>query len=160
DPLGRLIRTDFPDGTCSRVTFNAWSQQTWDENDAIAGTPWLARKQAGTPAERRCAALALAHAGTPSTAHMDPLGRMFLDVEDNGPAGVRATRVELDLNGNQRSITDARGRLLLRQVHDMAGGVLRVVRADAGAWDPVNERRAVPVATDPGGTRTLRDVAG
>jgi RHS repeat-associated protein len=159
DPLGRLVRTDLPNGTQTRVVFDAWHQETWDENDTVAGTSWLARKQAGTPAERRCANLALAHAGTPTVAHLDSLGRVFLSVADNGPGGLRPTRAELDVEGNQRSVTDARGNLILRQVFDMVSRPVRVVHADAGPWDTSQQRRAVPVALDPDGARTLLDAA-
>lgn len=159
DPLGRLIRTDQPDGTHARVAFDAWKQETWDENDTVAGTPWLAKKQAGSAREQRCAALALAHAGTPTTAHLDSLGRVFLTVADNGAAGLRSTRVALDVEGNQTSVRDARGNLILRQVFDMLARPVRVVRADAGAWDVANRRRAVPVEADPDGARTFLDVA-
>lgn len=159
DPLGRLIRTEQPDGTHARVVFDAWTQETWDENDNVAGTPWLAKKQAGSAREQRCATLSLAHASTPTVAHLDSLGRVFLTVADNGPAGLRSTRVELDVEGNQRSITDARGNVVLRQVFDMIARPVRVVRADAGAWDATNKRRAVPVRTDPDGARTFLDAA-
>jgi len=160
DALGRLIRTDQPNGSYALVVLGAWTQEAWDENDTVAGTPWLTRKQAGNARERRCAALALAHAGSPTTAHLDALGRVFLTVADNKAEGLRATRIELDIEGNQRAVTDARGNLVLRQAFDMIARPIRVVRADAGAWDPVTEQRAVPVATDPGGARTLPDVAG
>lgn len=159
DPLSRLVRTDQPNGTHARMQFDAWKQETWDENDTAAGTPWLARKQAGTAAERRCATLTLAHAGTPTIAHLDSLGRIFLTVAENGPAGTRPTRVQLDIEGNQLSVTDARGNMILRQAFDMFGRPVRVVRADAGSWDAANQRRAVPVAADPDGARTLLDVA-
>jgi len=159
DPLGRLIRTDQPNGTHARVMFDAWKQETWDENDTVAGTPWLANKQAGNAREQRCAALALAHASTPTVAHLDSLGRAFLTVANNGPAGLRSTRVEVDVEGNQRSVTDARGNVVLRQVFDMIARPVRVVRADAGAWDAANKRRAVPVKTDPDGARTFFDAA-
>ncbi len=39
DPISRLIRTDFPDGSNARVVFDAWTQETWDQNDTVAGTP-------------------------------------------------------------------------------------------------------------------------
>jgi RHS repeat-associated protein len=158
DPLGRLVRTDQPNGTHARVVFDAWRQETWDENDTVAGTPWLAKKQGGTAVERRCAALALAHAGTPAVAHLDSLGRPFLTIADNGAAGLQPTRVELDLEGNQRAVTDARGNMILRQVFDLIAHPIRAVRADAGPRDASGVQRAVPVATDPDGLRTLLDV--
>lgn len=146
DPLGRLIRTDHPDGTHERVDFDAWRQETWDRNDAIAETAWLARMQAGTAAERRCAALALAHAGTPAVAHLDALGRTFLTVADNGAAGRQPTRVELDIEGNQRAVTDARGNRIVRQAFDLLGHPIHVVRADAS---PVGARTLIDAAAQP-----------
>ncbi len=159
DPLGRLIRTDQPNGTHSRVVFDAWGQENWDENDTVAGTVWLAKKQAGNAREQRCAALTLAHAGTPTLAYLDALGRAFLTVADNGPEGQRATRLDLDVEGNLRLVTDARGNAVLRQVFDMIARPIRVVRADAGAWDTANKCRSVPVKTDPDGARTFLDAA-
>jgi RHS repeat-associated protein len=132
DPLGRLVRTDQPNGTHSRVVFDAWRQERWDENDSVTGTPWLARKQAGTPAERRCASLALAHAGTPTVMHLDALGRVFLTVADNGIEGPRRTRVELDIEGLQRSVTDARGLRAVTQDFDLLGRMMHAVSLDAG----------------------------
>src|SRR5690606_8213475 len=35
DPLGRLVRTDFPDGTIARVTFTPGEQLTHDQNDTV-----------------------------------------------------------------------------------------------------------------------------
>lgn len=132
DPLGRLIRTDQPNGTHSRFVFDAWRQERWDENDSVTGTPWLARKQAGTPAEQRCASLTLAHASTPTISHLDAQGRIFLMVADNGPAGQRRTRIELDVEGLQRSVTDARGIRVVTQVFDMLGRKVQLLSPDAG----------------------------
>ncbi|MGK3997608.1 hypothetical protein [Sorangium sp. So ce1024] len=68
DPLDRVVRTEFPDGTESRVEFDAWLTRTFDQNDAVIGTPWLAERQSGSasPAEQRAATLALDHADTPT----------------------------------------------------------------------------------------------
>ena len=35
DPIGRLIRTDFPDGSFATVEFDAWMQKSFDRNDNI-----------------------------------------------------------------------------------------------------------------------------
>jgi len=32
DPLGRNIKTDFPDGTLTKVEFTPWEQKTYDQN--------------------------------------------------------------------------------------------------------------------------------
>ncbi len=60
DPLGRLIRTDLPNGTFSRVVFDAWKQTSHDPNDTVLESAWYAARQAlpaGDP-ERRAADLA------------------------------------------------------------------------------------------------------
>ncbi|WP_437895738.1 hypothetical protein [Sorangium sp. So ce124] len=62
DPLGRLIRTDLPNGTFSRVVFDAWKQTSHDPNDTVLESAWYAARQAltaGDP-ERRAAELAAA----------------------------------------------------------------------------------------------------
>src|SRR5690606_28669386 len=89
DPLSRLVKTELPNGTVRRVELDAWGQAEWDENDAIEGTSWLLERMALPPGdpERRAAELALAHANTPTRTHFDPLGRAYLQVEDNGEAG-------------------------------------------------------------------------
>jgi RHS repeat-associated protein len=74
-------------------------------------------------------------------AHLDPLGRVFLAVADAGTAGAFETRTELDIEGNTRSVTDARGVVVLRQEVDLAGRVLRTASPDAG------ERWMVPDVT-------------
>ena len=35
DPLGRLVRTDLPNGTFSKVLFDPWKQTTFDPNDTV-----------------------------------------------------------------------------------------------------------------------------
>jgi RHS repeat-associated protein len=155
DSLGRLVRTDQPNGTHALIVFDAWRQETWDENDTVVGTPWLAKHEAGTAAQKRAAALTLKHAGTPGVAHLDSLGRTFLTIEDNGldengTPQHYPTRVELDVEGNALSTTDARGVRTLAQVFDVLGRVIHTLSADAGesraladiankpirAWDP------------------------
>ncbi|TKC94644.1 hypothetical protein [Polyangium fumosum] len=116
DPLGRLIRTDLPNGTHSRVTFTPWQQASWDGNDTVleAGNPWYAARQpSATPTpsaqEQRAAELTEEHAETPALVHFDVLGRPVRGVEDNKTAGVYTTKAVLDIEGNPRAIIDARG---------------------------------------------------
>lgn len=134
DPPGRLVRTDLPNGTFSRVDFDPWRQVAWDENDTVTDSDWYAQRQAlpaGDP-ERRAAELAADHAGTPAVDHLDPLGRPFLTVADNGDAGQYRTRVALDIQGNQRSVTDALDRQVMVYDYDMLGNQVHLVSADAG----------------------------
>ncbi len=134
DPLGRLIRTDHPNGTFSKVEFDPWQQLTFDENDTVLESEWYAARltfPANDP-ERKAATAAAAHANTPAAVHLDTLGRTFLTIADNGAAGKYETRVELDIEGNQRSVTDARRRKILTQDFDMLGTVVHSSSVDAG----------------------------
>jgi RHS repeat-associated protein len=136
DPLDRVIRTELPDGSESRVEFDAWLQKSFDPNDAIAGTRWLSEHQAGTADQQRAAALALTHANTPTTAHLDALGRSFLVQADNGidpnDPGLHDTRTAFDIEGNVLAIRDARGITAMRQVFDALQRRLRTQSPDAG----------------------------
>jgi RHS repeat-associated protein len=139
DPLGRLIRTDMPNGTLSRVEFDPWQQATWDENDTVLQSRWYVERGSPNPsgrcpsgAEARAAWLAARHANTPTIAHLDTLGRTFLTIADNGGAEKYGTRVELDIEGNQRAVIDARGLTVMRHDYDMLGGKVFQRSMDAG----------------------------
>lgn len=140
DPLGRLIRTDHPDGTYEQTEFDPWQEIRRDTGDTVLDSRWYAERQTpGTPAtEQRAATLAAAYADTPATGVFDSLGRTVRTREDNGPAGVYESAVTLDIEGNTVVVTDARGLRVVTQTHDMLGRVLRTASADAG------ERRQFP----------------
>ncbi len=84
-----------------------------DPNDI--GKTWYQARIDGFygAAEKSAAEKAAAHAGTPTIAHLDTLGRTFQTIADNGQdqAGNPlhyATHVTLDIEGNQLVVTDAR----------------------------------------------------
>src|SRR5262249_5379763 len=155
DPLGRLIRTDLPNGTFSSVEFDPWQQITSDENDTVLQSRWYADRGSPDPAgqapngalnpEARAAWLAAEHANTPSVAHFDTLGRSFLTIADNGAAGKYETRVELDIEGNQRSITDALHRKIMSYEYDMIRTRIRQNSVDAGQSWMVNDAMGKPL---------------
>jgi RHS repeat-associated protein len=131
DALHRLIRTDFPDGSTSRVHRTPWTQTAWDQNDTVldADNTWYAARQPGaTPvpaaAEQRAATLTSAHAGTPRMAELDPLGRTYLTIEDLGGGEKVKTTTELDIQGNPLKVTDGRGNVVRRHVFDVAGRII------------------------------------
>ncbi|MEP0919547.1 FG-GAP-like repeat-containing protein [Leptolyngbya sp. DQ-M1] len=153
DPLGRVVRTDLPNGTFSKVEFDAWYQETWDENDTVLESQWHRDRQsptfAGTEpekvAERRAAKLTETHAKTPSIAHLDTLGRPFLTIADNGTAGKYRTHVTLDIEGNQRLVTDARNNRVLEQKFDLLGHVVYSRSMDAGDRWMLNNVAGKPI---------------
>ncbi|MDC0747116.1 SpvB/TcaC N-terminal domain-containing protein [Polyangium mundeleinium] len=146
DALGRLIRTDLPNGTHSRVTFTPWEQASWDGNDTVleTGNPWYAARQpSATPTasaqEQREAELTEEHAETPALVHFDVLGRPVRGVEDNKTAGVYTTKAVLDIEGNPRAIVDARGNTAMEYVFDMLGRTLYQKSCDSGErWTLAN----------------------
>jgi RHS repeat-associated protein len=90
-------------------------------------------------AERDAARQAAVHADTPTTVHLDVLGRRFLTVARNRSERdgaiieeQHANRVDLDLEGNQRTLTDAKGRVVVRLDYDLLGKLLHQASMEAG----------------------------
>uniref|UniRef100_UPI00280AB262 hypothetical protein n=1 Tax=Enhygromyxa salina TaxID=215803 RepID=UPI00280AB262 len=110
DPLGRLVRTDLPNGSFSREEFTPWKQTSHDPNDTVLESGWYAERityggnDVALLAEKRAAVLAARHANTPSVVQLDTLGRPFLSVAHNkdaeGGDELFATRSVLDIGGN------------------------------------------------------------
>jgi RHS repeat-associated protein len=162
DSLGRLIKTEFPDQTFSEVRFDAWKQATYDQNDAVRDSKWYDKRihnlidaeliaEGKDPAKERAAAeKAAAHHGTPSVVHLDTLGRPILSVEHNRIAGsdeFYRTRIVLDIEGNVRSVVDARGNTVMRYKYDMLGHRVYVNSADAGERWVLNNVAGKPMRT-------------
>ena len=174
DPVGRVVGTLHPNHTYDKVVFDSWRQETWDVNDAVLESApnrdrevaaffqrlvpadylptWYAQRQAGAHGrqEQDAARATAAHSGTPTVAHVDSLGRTFLTIADNGTAadGTRRlypTRVEMDIEGNQRRITDARGNRVMDCVYDMLGTKIHQVSMDAGARWMLNDAAGKPI---------------
>lgn len=99
--------------------------------------------------ERIAAERAQAHADTPTTAHVDALGRPFLTVVRNrvscaghpldGQEDDVATRVDLDIEGNLRVVRDAiaqagdaLGRIVMRYDYDLLGRRIHQLSMEAG----------------------------
>ncbi len=143
DAAGRLIRTEMPDGSFSKMEFDSWKQVVYDANDTVLGSDWYKRRTDGIhlfyiadAGEQQAAAKAAAHADTPNTLHVDTLGRPILSVEHNKtPEGADEfyhTMVQLDTEGNLRSVTDARGNTVVQYKYDMLGNKVYQNSMDAG----------------------------
>lgn len=87
DAPGRLIRTESPDGSYSRVKFSPWHVTSYDQNDTVLepGNRWYEKKTApsATKEEKRAAELTAVHANTPSVTFLDSLGREVVSVAHN-----------------------------------------------------------------------------
>lgn len=142
DPLGRTIRTDFPDGTYSHVDFDAWQQTTYDQNDTATQTGWHTDRRyasgadAGAKGLRRAAKSVELYADTPSRLFLDSLGRPVLAVEhlkdQHGADEKHYTRVDLDIEGNARAVFDARFNRVMAYEYDILGHRVFQDSMDAG----------------------------
>jgi RHS repeat-associated protein len=131
---------------------------------------WHAQRVGGAMGthERDAAQRAAAHADTPTTAHFDALGRPFLTVARNrvvcgghdldGTEDSFATRVELDIEGNQRAVRDERKlpinhlptgaieqRIVMRYAYDMLGNRIHQLSMEAGARWMLNDVAGKPI---------------
>ncbi|HEY7768029.1 toxin TcdB middle/N-terminal domain-containing protein, partial [Longimicrobium sp.] len=138
DAAGRLIRTEAPDGSYSRVEFSPWHVASFDANDTVLepGNAWFARRTApaASAQERRAARLAALHAGTPAVTVLDSLGREVIAiahnrVPDDAPARAgtplvdrpwlderHLTWTKLDAEGKPLWVQDARGNRVMQYI--------------------------------------------
>ena len=163
DPVGRVVATLHPNHSWEKIVFDPWLQRSWDVNDTVlianpATAPdagplfqrvattdylptWYSARIGGAlgPKEQDAAEKAAAHAGTPTTAVFDSLGRTFLTIAfnrypDRGSVveSHDRTMVELDIEGNQRSVSDALNRRIMVYDYDMLSTRIRQDSVDAG----------------------------
>jgi RHS repeat-associated protein len=168
DPVERVVATLHPNHTWEKIVFDPWKQETWDVNDMVmVADPkndsdvgdffsrlpeadylptWLAQRQSGAlgPEEQDAASKAVIHANTPTVAHLDMLGRLFLTVAHNkfkrsdtpqaDPPGEEfyLTRTVYDTEGNQREVIDAKGRVVMRYDYNMLSNRVHQASMEAG----------------------------
>jgi RHS repeat-associated protein len=105
-----------------------------DENDTVLASAWYAARSGGALGAEQAdaASKAAVHAETPVSTDVDPLGRTFRSVADNGASGQYTTRLELDIEGHPLTTIDALRRAVLTQDYDMAGAEIHRASADTG----------------------------
>ncbi|MCC6140601.1 MAG: toxin [Nitrospira sp.] len=133
DAAGRVVRTEMPDGTFSRVEFSPWQVKSFDASDTVLESRWYGDRHplphdrplprdpmtgelTATP-DQRAAWLATQHAGTPSHIHLDSLGREVIAIAHNRTNGIDdayLTFTKLDAEGKPLWIRDARGNLVMQ----------------------------------------------
>ena len=177
DPVGRAVAVLHPDSTWEKTVFDAWRQESWDRNDTVlvadprsdtdvgpyfqqalraaAYISWHSARIGGNfgadaeakSAEQDAATKAALHTATPSVSHFDSLGRICLEIVDNGGGNRFATRTALGTDSRPLAVFDALGRRTQEYVlratpggqlsyvsgSDMRGRALFHVNADAGA---------------------------
>lgn len=156
DAMGRLIKTELPDATFSKTEFDAWKQSIYDQNDTVKESSWYHNRanrlidielidEGKDPGREKIAAdKAAKHANTPNVQHFDTLGRPVLSIDHNKNISTEAdefynTKVKLDIEGNLRSVTDARGNVVMQYKYDMLGNKVYQNSMDAGQrWLLIN----------------------
>lgn len=174
DPLGRVDRTDYPDGTFSRMERTAWGSRTFDRGDTVLGSDWYAARIGGAMGAdaRDAAQKSLLYDDTPAETHVDPLGEDIwsvahirgLDRVTGLPVDTfPATRVIRRATGQPVETIDPRGNAVIRYRHDLTGRPVETASMETGL------RRMFPDATDKpvmgwdakgGRSRTAYDLLG
>ena len=173
DPVERVVATLHPNHTFEKVVFDPWRQISYDVNDTVIFDSktdpdvseffihlpdaeylptWYQQRSTGAlgPEEQAAAGKAAKHADTPAVEHMDSLGRTFLSIADNGKDGIGndqkySTRILLDIEGNQREVVDALGRVVMRYDYTMLGTKLHQASMEAGERWMLNDATGKPI---------------
>lgn len=162
DPVGRNIRTLFPNGTFAKVEFTPWWQKVFDANDTVKQSQWYADRGSPDPAqaeplndpERRSAWLAAKHADTPGVIHFDSLGRPVCAVSDYGGGKTAVVRSESDLTGRLSKMFDQAQREVASGFVGMAGARIVGDSAEKGRrWTFQNVLGALVKTWDEHGRR-------
>ncbi len=149
DAIGRVMRIELPDDTFSTTEFDSWEQVIYDQNDHILASAWynnrfhrlidaeLIAKGKDPVNEQLSAQKAALHNNTPCKRYVDTMGRPILQIEDNGQdlSNVEIyynTELDVDIEGNLRSITDARGNVEMQYKYDMLGNQVYQNSMDTG----------------------------
>jgi RHS repeat-associated protein len=186
DAVGRLVRTELPDGSLAKVEFSPWHVRSFDANDTVTESRWYADRgspdpttalSAGVSPDTRAAWLAAQHAGTPSLAILDSLGRTVVSVAHNRVqaaggsltfGGKRyhderyVTFTKLDPEGKPLWIRDPRANLVVQFVQPRGGTPLsnRLESTDFVPAYDVAGNALFQHSMDAGDRWVLNDAAG
>lgn len=168
DPLGRVRRTDMPDGTFSYTIWDAWMQVVYDANDSCEDSDWYAAYSTGTPAQQDAATKAAAHYNTPTIMHLDSLARPFYTLQLLEPMTILgalpsfggagggfsyditgidhiASYENLDILGNRLSIIDGRGNTPLSYTYNLLKVPMQQVSIDSGTQHMLADAAGQPL---------------
>jgi len=129
DPLGRKIRSEYPDGTFESVEIHAWSVAVRGAGDNVKDTEWYKKHIAcaNDTQEHRAAEKSEQFQDTAAIFHFDSIGRTVAMEE----AGI-SNFTTLDIEGKLLSETDALGNVVQRYKYDLLGRVLYSEGSDNG----------------------------
>jgi RHS repeat-associated protein len=148
DPIGRVIKTSFPDGTLSYTGFDAWMEIVYDQNDAAEDGPWWVSNSASPdPIIQDVVAKTKVHYRTPTINYYDTSGRTFyivayntyLDAGNNLVSQFFHTQNVLDIEGNLLTVLDdiaisgnVATRAVMQNLYDLLNEIIYSNSMDAG----------------------------
>jgi RHS repeat-associated protein len=145
DPIGRVVRTDYPEGTFSKTETQAWFVRQYDSNDTVVDSNWYTDRTTGSlatnPQENQAALKAAVHYDTPGVSHLDSMGRAFYLIADNKFIDHTTHAVVeqhyssynvLDIESNLLASIDARNNAVVRYGYDQIGTRCHLISMDAG----------------------------
>ena len=140
DPIGRNIQMDLPNGTFTKIEFDAWFSKAYDENDTVKDSQWYIEKGSPDPdvqpeptnAEQRAAWLAAKHYNTPETTHIDSLGNSFYIINDYGNGKITNVYFETDLSGRFTFSFDQKARKVAESHTNLLGELVYSKTAEKG----------------------------
>lgn len=176
NPVERQVAKLNADHTYEKIVLEPWHEENWDVNDTVAKLDpktdvdvggfftllpaghylptWYDQRRNGQKGldEKNAAERAAGHKETPTVRYFDSLGRTMLIVADNGTASgglaqKLATRITLDIEGNQREVIDAQARVVVRYDYDMLGNQIGQSSMDAGRRSNLRDVFGKPVRT-------------
>lgn len=140
DPLGRNTRTDYPNGTFSKIEFHSWHSKAFDVNDTVKDSQWYKDRGSPEPAtdpepldpEQRAAWLAAKHHNTPAVSYSDSQGRSFYRVADYGGGKTSVVYSESDLTGRYSKMYDQMDRNVAESYANLLGAAIYGKTAEKG----------------------------
>jgi RHS repeat-associated protein len=143
DALGRNVHAELPNGTFTKVVFDAWQSATYDPNDTVEDSVWyqdlysqhaqvLDGVAEPNDPELRAAWLAKKHYNTPALVHTDCLGRTIYAIEDYGQGNTEAVFTDTDLAGRYSKVFDQLGREVAHNKTQMLGQAAYSQTAEKG----------------------------
>jgi RHS repeat-associated protein len=151
DAPGRVIRTDYPDGTFSKVEFDPWKQFSYDRNDTVIDSQWfkdinpdLTLPEPSDP-EQRAAWWAAQDYNTPNVTFFDTLGRPIVIQQLLNPSSGPHSKTILDIQGNTLQAIDADGKTVMAYQYDLMKNPLYQDSLDAGQRWVLKDVRRKPL---------------
>ncbi len=142
DAAGRNVKTELPNGTFTKVVFDAWQSFSYDTNDTVTESKWYAERilLADNNAEKIAALKAEIHYKTPVRIILDTLGRPVVAIDHNKFINGSALAIEafsytytnIDIEGHAQSIIDARGNTVIAYQYNFLGHRVTQTSMDAG----------------------------